>query len=83
MDLTVNKTTAWSVELESTFTSCAEPGEWKAIMKVHKIIESHYLNNILFSCLRIHPSLTNPFPLPCLAKKVKIANSVRTTITGN
>ena len=42
MDLAVNKTTAWSVELESTFTSRAEPGEGEhKIMKVHEIIESY------------------------------------------
>ena len=36
MDLTVNETTAWSVELESTFTSCAEPE--KEIVKVCRFI---------------------------------------------
>ena len=29
MDLAVNETTVWSVELEPTFTSRAEPVRWK------------------------------------------------------
>ena len=64
MDLAVNKTTAWSVELESTFTSRAEPGEWKVIMKVHEIVESHYLD-ILLSQNTPLPHKSLPSPSPC------------------
>ena len=72
MDLAVNKTTAWSVELESTFTSRAEPGEGKhKIMKVHEIIESCYLD-IFLSQNTLLPHKSLPSPLPCQGLKLPI-----------
>ena len=84
MDLAVNKTTAWSVELESTFTSRAEPGEGKhKIMKVHEIIESCYLDIFLSQntpLLSQIPSLSLALPrrlkLPILNKLQLLAISV-------
>ena len=73
MDLAVNKTTAWSVELESTFTSRAEPGEGKyKITRVHKIIE------LLFRYFLVSEYIP-PSQIPSLSPalpRFKIANLV-------
>ena len=45
MDLTVNQAAAWSVELETTFTSSAEPGRGNENLEVS------------FSTIILHPSL--------------------------
>ena len=73
MDLAVNKTTAWSVELESTFTSCAEPGEGKhKITKVHEKIESCYYLDVFLSQNTPLPHKSLPSPLPCQGLKLPI-----------